>query len=101
MRSEWRAKAPFKDSVATKVLDVVETALGTLGAEADPSCWVVWGDVPMVRYTMLVPTASGLVQVNVRVSVPGEGPRAGGKLVRWNRVQLGELASRSRAAIAW
>ena len=25
-------------------------------------------------------------------SVPGEGPRAGGKVVRWQRVQLGELA---------
>jgi hypothetical protein len=24
--------------------------------------------------------------------VPGEGPRASGKIVRWNRVQLGELA---------
>jgi len=33
-----------------------------------------------------------LVLVNVRVSVPGEGPRAGGKVVRWPRVQLGELA---------
>ncbi len=26
------------------------------------------------------------------MSVPGEGPRAGGKVVRWQRVQLGELA---------
>ena len=30
--------------------------------------------------------------VNVRVNVPGEGPRAQGKLIRWNRVQTGELA---------
>ena len=44
------------------------------------------------RYLLLVPTPSGLVQVNVRVNVPGEGPRAGGKVVRWSRVQLGELA---------
>ena len=63
-----------------------------LGAEADPECWVVWGDDPGVRYMILVPTPSGLVQVNVRVNVPGEGPRAGGKVIRWNRVQLGELA---------
>jgi hypothetical protein len=90
--SQWRAKAPFKDSVAPKVITVVESALGALGAELDPECWVVWGDDPRIRYQLLVPTPSGLVQVNVRVSMPGEGPRASGKVVRWNRVQLGELA---------
>ena len=90
--SAWRAKAPFKDSVAPRVLSVVDDALEALGAEADPECWVVWGDDPSSRYSLLVPTPSGLVMVNVRVSVPGEGPRAGGKVVRWSRVQLGELA---------
>ena len=63
----------------------------TLGAERDPECWVAWGDDPAVRYLVLAPTPSGLVQLNVRVNVPGEGPRAGGKIVRWARVQLGEL----------
>jgi len=90
--SAWRAKAPFKDSVQPKVLSIVDDALAELGAEPDPECWVVWGDDPSSRYTLLVPTPSGLVLVNVRVSVPGEGPRAGGKIVRWPRVQLGELA---------
>jgi hypothetical protein len=90
--SEYRAKAPFKESVAPKVLTVVEQALVGLGAERDPECWVVWGDDPAGRYLLFAPTPAGLVQVNVRVSVPGEGPRAGGKVVRWNRVQLGELA---------
>jgi hypothetical protein len=90
--SAWRAKAPFKDSVAPRVLSVVDDALAALGAEADPECWVVWGDDPSSRYSLLVPTPSGLVMINVRVSVPGEGPRAGGKVVRWSRVQLGELA---------
>jgi hypothetical protein len=89
--SEWRAKAPFKDSISPKVLEVVGAALSGLGTEPDPECWVVWGDDPRSRYMLLVPTASGLVQVNVRVAVPGEGPRAGGKVVRWSRVQLGEL----------
>ena len=28
----------------------------------------------------------------MRVNVPGEGPRASGSLVRWNRLQIGELA---------
>jgi hypothetical protein len=90
--SAWRAKAPFKDSVVPKVLSVVDDALAGLGADPDPECWVVWGDDPSSRYTLLVPTPSGLVVVNVRVSVPGEGPRAGGKVVRWPRVQVGELA---------
>jgi len=90
--SGWRAKAPFKDSISPKVLAVVDAALAGLGADPDPECWVVWGDDPRSRYMLLVSTASGLVVVNVRVAVPGEGPRAGGKVVRWQRVQLGELA---------
>jgi hypothetical protein len=89
--SGWRAKAPFKDSISPKVLAVIDAALSGLGADPDPECWVVWGDDPRSRYLLFAPTASGLVVVNVRVSVPGEGPRAGGKVVRWSRVQLGEL----------
>jgi hypothetical protein len=90
--SGWRAKAPFKDSISPKVLAVVDAALAGLGADPDPECWVVWGDDPRSRYLLFVPSASGLVVANVRVSVPGEGPRVGGKVVRWQRVQLGELA---------
>jgi hypothetical protein len=89
--SGWRALAPYKDSTSPKVLAVVEPALVTLGAERDPECWVAWGDDPSVRYLIFAPTLNGLVQLNVRVNVPGEGPRAGGKVVRWNRVQFGEL----------
>lgn len=90
--SEWRATAPFKNSVSPKVVAVIESALAMLGGERDPECWVVWGDDPTVRYLLLAPTPSGLVQVHVRVYVPGEGPRASGKVVRWSRVQAGELA---------
>ena len=90
--SGWRAKAPRKDSVSPRVMAIVESAVVTLGAERDPECWVAWGDDPSVRYLILAPTPSGLAEVHVRVAVPGEGPRAGGKVVRWNRVQLGELA---------
>ena len=89
--SEWRRRAPSKDSVSPKVMAVVEAALMTLGAGADPECWIAWGDDPAVRYLIFAPTSSGLAQVNVRVNVVGEGPRAGGKVVRWARVQLGEL----------
>jgi hypothetical protein len=90
--SRWFTTAPFKASVAPKVLAVIGDALGALGADADPECWVAWGDDPSVRYLMFVPTQSGLVQVNVRVGGAGQGPRATGKVIRWNRVQFGELA---------
>jgi hypothetical protein len=90
--SDWRKGAPAKAAVAPKVVSVVTEALETLGADRDPECWVAWGDDPSTRYLLLVPTVDGLVQVNVRVDVIGEGPRASGKVVRWNRVQIGELS---------
>ena len=90
--SQWRMHAPMKDATSPKVLGIIGSAIVTLGAEADPECWIVWGDDPSVRYLIFVPIASGLIQVNVRVNVPGEGPRAAAKVIRWNRVQLGELA---------
>ena len=89
--SDWRRQAPYKESVAPRVLAVVQSALVALGAESDPDCWIAWGDDPSVRYLIFTPTPGGLVQVNVRVNVRGEGARAGGKVVRWARVQLGEL----------
>lgn len=90
--SEWRTRAPHKDALTPKVLAVVEPVMASLGAETDPGCWIVWGDDPGVRYVMLVPTDAGLLQVLVRVNVPQEGPRASAKVIRWNRVQVGELA---------
>jgi len=90
--SGWRAHAPVAEAVSAKVIRVVESALTTIGAEPDPECWVVWGEDPGIRYLLFIPIDSGLVQVNVRVSVPGEGPRAAAKVIRWSRVQVGELA---------
>jgi hypothetical protein len=90
--SEWAKRAPHQGSMAPKVLAVLKPVLVGLGAKADPSCWVAWGDDPAARYTVLAATPSGLVQAVVRVMVPQEGPRAGGKIIRWNRVQTGELA---------
>jgi hypothetical protein len=90
--SEWRTGAPHKDSLTPKVVAVLEPVLAAMGAEPDPSCWIAWGDDPAVRYSILAPTAPGLIVVHVRVNVPQEGPRAGGKLIRWSRVQIGELA---------
>ncbi len=88
---DWRDAAPRKESMGPKVLGVIDAALAMFGAEADPECWTVWGDDPAIRYAILVPVPSGLIQLNVRVNVPGEGPRASGKLIRWHRVQSGEL----------
>jgi hypothetical protein len=95
--SEWRAASPSKEAVAAKVAATVDPVLVALGAEADPSCWVAWGDEPAVRYTIFVPTVAGLIASFVRVNVPGEGPRISAKLIRWSRVQLGELAIETQA----
>lgn len=89
--SDWRTRAPHKDALTAKVLAVVDPVLASLGAEPDPSAWIVWGEDPGVRYVMLVPTDAGLLQVLVRVNVPGEGPRASAKVIRWSRLQVGEL----------
>ena len=90
--SEWMAAPPHKDSVSPKVRAVVEPMMAMLGCEPDPACWVLWGDDPDARYMIFAVTDAGLAQVNVRVNVPGEGPRTSGKLIRWNRVQIGDLA---------
>ena len=89
--SEWQARGQHQASMADKVLAAARDALELLGAERDPDGWVLWGDDPQSRWSMLVPISAGLIQLNVRVNVPGEGPRAAGKLVRWPRVQHGEL----------
>ena len=90
--SEWRAGAPHAASVADKVLASIAPVLEGLGAEADPPCWIAWGDDPLVRYTILALADAGVVTCSVRVNVPQEGPRASGKLVRWSRLQVGELS---------
>jgi len=90
--SEWRSAAPHKDATSQKVAAVVDPVLSALGAGPDPHCWVAWGDEPGNRYSILVPTDPGLIVTFVRANVPGEGPRATTKLVRWNRVAIGELS---------
>ena len=78
--SEWRAASPSKEAGSPKVAALVDPVLVALGADADPHGWVAWGEEPAVRYTILVPTAAGLISCFVRVNVPGEGPRASAKL---------------------
>jgi hypothetical protein len=93
--SEWRAGAPNREALSGRVLEVVVPVLESLGAEEDPHCWVAWGDDPGIRYLILAPTSAGLVTCSVRLALPGEGPRASGKVIRWHRVQVGELAVES------
>jgi hypothetical protein len=95
--SDWRASAPNRGSVGPKVVATLEGALAAMGARPDPLCWVVWGDDPEIRYTVLVPNDAGLIVCHVRVNVPGEGPRASAKLVRWGRLQVGELQLETHA----
>ncbi len=90
--SEWHPRSPNRDSMAAKVLAPASEALVLLGADRDPDCWISWGEDPGARYTILAPAPAGLVILNVRVNVPGEGPRAAGKIVRWHRVSVGELS---------
>ncbi len=90
--SDWQARAPFKESMAPKVIEVIRSVTVALGSGADPGCWIVWGDDPAARYVVFVPTAAGLLQIPVRVNVALEGPRASAKLIRWNRLSVGELA---------
>ncbi|HEX7473663.1 MAG TPA: hypothetical protein VF323_11330 [Candidatus Limnocylindrales bacterium] len=89
--SEWRAKAPVRDALGAKVMAVVTPVLGVLDVEADPQVWVLWGDDPNSRYTIFAPIPAGLVVVAVR-STGAVGPRAAAKIVRWSRLQLGELS---------
>ncbi len=95
--SEWRASSPSKVAGAAKIAAIVDPVLQALGAEADPHCWVAWGEDPAVRYTIFVPTPPGLIASYVRVNVSGEGPRTTAKLIRWSRVQLGELSIETQA----
>ncbi len=90
--SEWRAAAPSRDAVTAKVNAIVDPVVASFGIDDDPDGWVAWGEEPGQRYTILIPAAAGLVTFYVRVNVPGEGPRVAAKLIRWNRVQIGELA---------
>jgi hypothetical protein len=95
--SEWRVKAPSKDAGGPKVAAVVDAVIDALGAERDPHCWVAWAEEPTIRYTIFVPTEPGLIVTFVRVNLPGEGPRATTKLVRWSRVSIGELTMETQA----
>ncbi len=88
--SQWRKSAPTNESMSERVLETLKPVLLDLGDDADPDCWITWGDDPG-RYSVLAPTVAGLVTVAVRVGSPVEGPRANGKLIRWPKLTVSEL----------
>ena len=90
--TEWVEDAPTAGVVGPRVLGVVHPVLAALGVGEDADVWVIWGEEPQVRWSILAPTVAGLATVYVRVTVAQEGPRASGKLTRWPRVQVGDLA---------
>lgn len=90
--SEWAEEAPSAGVAGPRVLGVVVPVLAALGADDETDVWVIWGEEPQVRWSVLAPTIAGLAVVHVRVNVAQEGPRASGKLTRWPRVQVGDLA---------
>ena len=83
--SEWRAAGTHPSAMTPKVDAAVEPVLRAMGAADD-----LEGGYHEVALLDLLP--AGLVFVHVRVSAPQEGPRASGKLVRWNRVQVGDYS---------
>jgi len=89
--SEWQKSTQGAKVMTAKVAAAYEPALRGVGAIRDPVAYVVWGDDPGVRYTIMAATDAGLGVCNVRVNVPQEGPRATAKLIRWNRVTIGDL----------
>lgn len=90
--SGWRKTAPAPESMSAEVLTVLNPVLADLGAEADPDCWVVWGDDPQLRYAVLVPTLAGLISAAVRIAGPEGGLRTSAKLIRWSKLSVSELA---------
>lgn len=88
----WATIAPDPAALSLEVRTVLAPVLAALAGDADPHCLPLWGTDPGDRYTLFSLSSAGVVVASVRVDVPGEGPRVTGRLVRWGRVQVGELA---------
>jgi hypothetical protein len=93
--SGWRKTAPTKESTGDDVIAMLKPVLVDLGADSDPTCWVVWGDDPQLRYSVLVPTLAGLILASVRTSGPEGVPRATAKLTRWTKLTVSDLTLES------
>jgi hypothetical protein len=90
--SEWRKNAPLAEAASNQVMAAVLPVLVDLGAKADAECWVIWGEDPGMKYSLLAPALAGLITVAIRPLGSEEGPRATGKLTRWSKLNISELA---------
>jgi hypothetical protein len=90
--TEWRRKAPVRESMDAQVMAVLEKVLADLGAEQDPECFVAWGEDPTLRYSILVPVVAGLVAIAVRTTAGAGDARANARLIRWPKLAIGEFA---------
>ncbi len=90
--SDWQQTAQGQKVMTAKVAGAYEPALRGVGATLDPVAYVLWGDDPAVRYMIFAATDAGLAVCHVRVNVPQEGPRATARLIRWQRVAIGDLS---------
>ncbi|MGC8634130.1 MAG: hypothetical protein ACP5VP_05630 [Candidatus Limnocylindrales bacterium] len=89
--ADWQATPEGSRYLTDRLVPLIESAARTLGAHDATPCYVAWGDQPEARFQVMLSTDGGLGIFNVRVSVPQEGPRLSGRLVRWARVQAGEV----------
>lgn len=93
--SEWCEGAPVAESVSAPVMALVESLYADLGVGEETDCWVLWGEDPAMRYTILAPSLAGLAIVSVRPTGSADGPRGNGKLVRWSKLSVSELTIES------
>src|ERR1035437_3952317 len=96
--SDLRKTDPHKESLNNKAVAVLRTVLMDLGAESDPECWVVWGDDPESRYSVLAPATAGVIYAAVRLTGSVEGPRATARLIRWSKLAISELSVEASGA---
>jgi hypothetical protein len=92
--SEWRKTAPNEEALSGRVLAMLQPVLVDLGADPDADCWVVWGEDPESRYSLLAPTDAGLINIAIRLQGV-DGPRATAKLGRWSKLSVSELSVES------
>ena len=64
--SDWRTRAPTKESLGPKVIAVLEPIFELLGAREDAPCWIVWGEDPATRFLVFTISDAGLIQANAR-----------------------------------
>jgi hypothetical protein len=89
--ADWQATPEGSRYLSDRLVKLIESAAHTLGARDATPCYVAWGEQPEARFQVMLSTDGGLAIFSVRANVPQEGPRLSGRLVRWARVQVGEL----------